>query len=172
VSKERKCRINEETYHNFAKDFTCAKLQLTSDSILSPLSAQVFISEPLLFRQAPWNHPRSEHSDGSVWVEHDSHSGTQGVGWEVSSELSSNGTLVTVDGNDLTPAGSELCIVDSVVGLVDIHGSLAKVPLGASTVVDVLDVEQNLVRSLSGLSSSEANESSFLVESNWLGSVI
>lgn len=94
------------------------------------------------------------------------------MGWKVSSELGSDGSFAAVEGNDLTPASSESSIVDSVFGLVDVTSSLSKVPLCSGAVTNVLDVNQNLIRSLSGLSSSEASEHSFLVESDWLAFVI
>lgn len=77
---------------------------------------------------------------------------------------------VSVDNS--SPSNSKSSIVDSVLGLIDVGDSLSLVPSGSSDVLAVLDVKQSFVRSLSGLSSSESGEHSFLVKSHRLGLVV
>mgnify|MGYP001064751279 FL=1 len=107
-----------------------------------------------------------------VWVEHDSDFGTHGSWWQVSLEVDSDGSLVTVGVDNSAPVNSEFGVVDGVLSSEDIGDSSSKVESGSSLIWAVLDVDQSLAFVLSGLSSSESSENSVLVESNWLYLVI
>lgn len=111
-------------------------------------------------------------SHSFVWVEHNSDGGSHGLWWKIFKELGSNCSSVSVSVDNLAPSDSVSSIVDSVFGLVDVSNSFTEVPSGSSLVLAVLDGEQSLVRSLSGLSSSESGEDSFLIKSHRLGLVV
>ena len=107
-----------------------------------------------------------------VWVEHDSDFGTHGSWWQVSLEVDSYGSLMSVGVDNSTPMNSEFGVVDGVLGSEDISDSSSEVESGTSLIWAVLDGNQSLAFVLSGLSSSESSENSILVESNWLCFVI
>ena len=107
-----------------------------------------------------------------VWVEHDSEGGSHGSWWEVSGKTSSHHTLGTVSIDDSAPLHSESGVVHGVLHFIDISDSLAQVPSGAGEILAVLNGEQCLATLLSGFSSSEAGEDSFLVKSDWLSLVV
>lgn len=112
------------------------------------------------------------HSDGLVWVEHDSDVGTSGASGDVLGELNSDHTVVTVGAHDGTPLASISGVVGDVFDLVDVGDSLTHVPLGGGNIVAVLDHDKGLVFLLMILSSSERSEDTLLIESHWLSLVV
>ena len=93
-----------------------------------------------------------------VWIEHESDFGTHGSWWQVSLEVNSDGSVVTVSVDNSTPMNSEFGVVDGVLASEDISDSSSKVESGTSLIWAVLDVNQSLAFVLSGLSSSESSE--------------
>ena len=104
-------------------------------------------------------------SDGSVGEEHDSEGSSHSSWWKISSELCSNSAVVAVSLDDFTPNGSESGVVFSVLCLVDVSDSLAKVVWSVFLVVHTLDVQQSELFVLSALASLETSEHSLLVQS-------
>jgi hypothetical protein len=107
-----------------------------------------------------------------VWVEHDSDSGSHGTGSDVSSESASDGSVMSMSADDLTPAASESGSVHGVLDLVNICNSFTHVPSGTLLVIAVFDVNESLVHDLSDSISSEAGENTLLVKSDWLSLVV
>lgn len=112
------------------------------------------------------------HSNGLVWVEHNSNSGSHGSSSNVLSESASDSTGMTVSVDDFTPAASESGSVDVVLDLVHICNSFSQVPSGTSFVIAVLDGNESLIHDLSDSISSESGENSILIESDWLSLVV
>lgn len=76
------------------------------------------------------------------WVQHDSHRGTEGLGRQVSLEVGSDNTVVTVGSGDLTPDDSDLGTSDFLLGSVDVGNSLTQVESGVLGGADTLDLDQ------------------------------
>ena len=134
----------------------------------SSLYLNVILNQKILLRINSARH----HSDGLVWVEHDSDVGASSTSGDVLVEFDSNHTVVSMGGHAGTPLDSVSSVVGSVFDLVNVGNSLTHVPLGGSNVVAVLDHDQSLVLLLMILGSSETSEDSLLIESNWLSFVI
>ena len=79
---------------------------------------------------------------------------------------------MSVGVDDFAPHNSISSVVYGVLGLEDIGNSLSLIESGTSNIVAVLNSKKSLVGSLSCSTSSEAGESSFLVQSDWLSLVI
>lgn len=94
-----------------------------------------------------WNglsqHILSSHS--FVGVEHDSNKSTHGVGSDVSLERNSNNTGMTVSVDHFTPGASVTSVVLGVLHFVDIGNALTKIPLGASLILAVFNMNQCLI---------------------------
>ena len=112
------------------------------------------------------------HSHRSVWIEHDSNGSSHGSWWEISGELNSNSTGMSVGVNDLSPLNSKSCVVYGVLYLVNVGDPLTKIESGSTNVSAVLNFNQSLTFLLSGLSSSESSEDTLLVKSYWLSFVV
>ena len=93
-----------------------------------------------------------------VWVEHDSNFGTHGSWWQVSLEVDSDGSHVSVSVDNSTPMNSEFGVVDGVLSSEDVSDSSSEVESGTSLISAVLNVDDSLALVLSGLSSSESSE--------------
>lgn len=76
------------------------------------------------------------------WVQEDSDGSTEGLGWQVVSELSSDDTGVAVGSGDLAPHDSDLGASDLLGRSVDVGNALTQVELGVLWVADVLDLDQ------------------------------
>ena len=114
----------------------------------------------------------SSRSHGLVWVKHNSDGRSNGSWWKVSQEFGSNSSGVSVSRDDLSPTDSESGVVDSVLCFEDVCNSLSLIESSSGLILAVLDGKESLMRSLSGLSSSETSECCFLVQSNRLGLVV
>lgn len=88
---------------------------------------------------------REDSSQGSVGVEHHSESRSHSLGWKVSGKLCSDNTVASVWLHDLSPNGSESCVVFETLDLIDVSDSLAKVETCVLLLVDTLDLEQSEV---------------------------
>ena len=115
---------------------------------------------------------RLSRSYGFVWVEHNSDLTSHGSSSDVSSESASDGTSVSVSGDDLTPADSEPGVIDGVLDLVDICNSFTHVPSGTGLIIAVLNIDKSLIHNLSDSVSSEACEDTLLIKSDWLSLVV
>ena len=104
-------------------------------------------------------------SDRSVGVEHHSKSGAHSSGREISSELSSDGTVVAVRLDNSAPDGSEFGVVSNTLCLVNISDSLAKVEACVLLIIHTLDLEEGELLMLSALASLESGKNGLGVES-------
>ena len=86
-----------------------------------------------------------------VWVEHDSNFGTHGSWWQVSLEVDSDGSHVSVSVDNGTPMNSEFGVVDGVLSSEDVSDSSSKIESGSGFIVAVLDCDQCLTTVLGGL---------------------
>ena len=134
----------------------------------SSLYLNVILNQKILLRLNSALH----HSDGLVWVEHDSDVGASSTSRNVLGEFDSNHTVVSVSAHDGTPLDSVSGVVGSVFNLVNVGNSLTHVPLGGSKIGAVLDHDEGLVLLLMILGSSETCEDTLLIESNWLSLVV
>lgn len=76
------------------------------------------------------------------WVQHDSDRSTEGLWWQVLSEVGSDNTVVTVGSGDLTPDDSDLGTSDLLVASVDVGNLLTQVELGVLWRVHTVDLDQ------------------------------
>ena len=90
---------------------------------------------------------------------------SHGSGWEVSGELCSYGSIVSMWLYDSAPDDSESGVSDGVLALEDVGDSLSKVESSILLIDDTLDFQQCELFMLSALASLEASENSLSVES-------
>ena len=102
-------------------------------------------------------------SGGLVGVEHHSDGGSHGLAGEVLGESNSDGSLVSVSVDNLSPADSNSSVIDSVLGLEHIGDSPAQVKSGSLNILAILDGNKGFIWSLESFTSSESSEYSFLV---------
>ena len=107
-----------------------------------------------------------------VWIEHESDFGTHGSWWQVSFEVNSDGSVVTVSVDNSSPMNSEFGVVDGVLASEDISASSSEVEFSSCFISAVFDLNEGFILMLSSLSSSESSEKTVLVESNWLCFVV
>lgn len=79
-------------------------------------------------------------------VEHNTDRGTEGLGRQVGGELGLDNTVGTVRVTDATPDSAVLGTVLLGLGLVDVDDTLTTVEGSVLLVLDVLQLDQNLVR--------------------------
>ena len=112
------------------------------------------------------------HSNGLVWVEHDSDYTAHGLWWQVLSEAASDGTSITVWAHHFAPLYSESSVIDGGLNFLNVTNFLSCIKLGTGSILTVLHVNQSLVQVLSNSVSSESSEDALLIQSHWLGLVI
>ena len=94
----------------------------------------------------------------SVGVEEDSDSGSNSSGRQVVLESSNADTVGTVGSADGSPDASVFGVIFGVMGLVNVGTSLSPIEGSALSIVDTLDLQEDLVLVLSLLGSSESSE--------------